>query len=202
MPIFKVGADTNKKATPARFFGKAKDGSPCLLLDAATIKIATKDIDKIKHLKRTAFCIGGYTYSDEPNTTLVITTPKGVSLMLKEDADKLAAQLNAATHTDFHIIGIAEPAAAGPSGTTPLYVHTYGKINGNFKAVRGSYNYGWEVIPEASASYPFAVVTASVTITHDVPKGYNRPSGNEVLIGDASGGEGVIATYPIFPEFV
>lgn len=201
MPIMKSAPGANK-VTPARFFGKAEDGSPCLIYDEAAVHSAFEQINKIKKLKRTAICIGGYTYSAEPNTTLVITTPKGVSLMLKEDADKLAAQLNAATHTDFHISGIAEPAAAGASGTAPLYVHTYGKINGNFEAVRGSYNYDWEVIPETSASYPFAVVTASVTITQDVPAGFNRPSGNEVLIGGASGGEGVVATYPVFPEFV
>ena len=196
-----MSAET-KPYAPVRFFCKAKDGSPWLLYDATVAEMAGKEIDNIKHLKRTAICIGGYTYSAEPNTTLVITTPDGVSPMLKEDADKLAAQLNADTHTDFHISGIAEPAAAGASGTAPLYVHTYGKINGDFEAVRGSYNYDWEVIPEASASYPFAVVTASVTITQDVPKGFNRPSGNEVLIGGASGGEGVVATYPVFPEFV
>lgn len=193
---------SQNKVTPARFFGKAEDGSPCLIYDVTAVHSTFREIDKIKHLKRTAICIGGYSYSTTPDTTLVITTPDGVSKMLKEDADKLAAQLNAAEHTDFHISGIAEPAAAGATGTAPLYVHTYGKINGDFKVVRGSYDYDWDVIPEASASYPFAILTASVTITQDVPTGFNRPSGNEVLIGGASGGEGVVATYPVFPEFV
>lgn len=201
MPVMKVGPGSNKVA-PVRFFGKAADGSPCLLCDAFTFEATEKNIDVIKQLKRTAVCIGGYSYSTTPDTTLVITTPKSVSKMLKEDADELAAQLNAAEHTDFHISGIAEPAAAGATGTAPLYVHTYGKINGDFKVVRGSYDYDWDVIPETSASYPFAVLTASVTITQDVPTGFNRPSGNEVLIGGASGGEGVVATYPVFPEFV
>lgn len=199
MPIMRIAPSPNKN-TPARFFGKAADGSPCLLFDGTAVKVAMKEFNKLTHLKRQVGCIGGYTYSTEPNTTLVITTPDGLSPMLKEDADNLAALLNATTHTNFHISGIAEPAAAGAAGTAPLYVHTYGKINGNFEVVRGTYDYDWDVTP-ADDTYPFAVLTASVTITQDVPTGFNRPSGNEVLIGGASGGEGVTATYPVFPEY-
>lgn len=161
--------------------------------------------DQLCHLKRPAVCVGGFSiyYTDTRANNppiLIITVPTALgSGMLKADADDLAAQLNAATHTDFSITGLARPVA---NDTAPLYVHCYGKITGNFEVVKGYVDENWDIVDSVGETFPFAVLKAPVTITHDVPEGYSRPQNDDILIGDETSTEGIYGKYPVFPEYL
>lgn len=172
---------------------------------AQIAKLDTDKMDKkeLLSLKNTTVCVGGFsvfydaTRSSNP-PILVITVPIDKdSGILKADADALAARLNAATHTDFHISGLALPLAID---TAPLYVHCYGKITGDFEVVRGYVNDTWDIVDE-DEPFPFAVLKAPITITHDVPEGYIRPFNDIILIGDEIGAKGIRAPYPVFPSY-
>lgn len=139
------------------------------------------DFDKLTHLKRYMTCSGNV--SD--GYLIIDSAGRG---MLKEDAIKLAEQLNASNPTTFHIEGIAN---ANADNKAPIMARIIGTITGNF-----------EVITIDAFGGSFATLKVPVTIESDVPSGYNPPGpDNTVSVGSESNLTGVNAPYPVFPEY-
>ena len=139
------------------------------------------DFDKLTHLKRDTPCSGNVSEG-----YLVINSPSGA--ILKEDAIKLAEQLNAANPTTFHIDGIAN---ANTTNKAPIMARIIGTITGNF-----------EVITMDELGGAFAILQVPATIESNVPSGYN-PIGpnNTVSVGSNNHLTGVSAPSPVFPEY-
>ena len=152
-------------------------------------------LDQLKHYKTMVQCTGeliireSKTRIEAPKTLKISVKVPWGSTLLTEDATNLAEQLNATTHTDFRLSGIAEPATVTADGAAPLYVTVKGTIDGNF-----------EVVSEQDSPI-YSSVNAPVTITQDVPNGYKLSAGADLVIGS---GEQVFPKYtfcPFFPEY-
>ena len=146
-----------------------------------TDKAEKSALDKLAHLKRTTQCIGEI----RDNTTLSISVNDNV--ILKEDADKLAEQLNAATHTNFDLQGYASSTQAN---SAVIYAIVSGTITGDFTVIN------FDPVPGT------AILEVPVTVTKDVPANYNRPTDATVSVGTASHTEGILVQCPVFPEYL
>lgn len=154
-----------------------------------------KMLDDLKHYKTVVRCVGdlitreSVTRSGAPKALKLFVQMPFSTGLLTEDATKLAAELNAANHTDFKLSGIAEPKTVTAAGATPLYVTVTGTIDGAF-----------EVVAEENAPI-FSSVNAPVTITQGVPEGYELPAGADVAIGSGSQLFPKWTSCPYFPLF-
>lgn len=143
------------------------------------------DFDKLTHLKRTVYCrgqISGNTLYINPESPINDTSS---AKLVTEDANSLAAKLNAEAHTSFLAKVTAYPTAPN---TTPAYVDIKGTISGDF-----------EVVP-AGGKPGFAFLRATAAITQNVPSGYKMPNDFRISVGDNYFTK-VIAPVPLFPEY-
>lgn len=148
------------------------------------------DFEKLAHLKMLSPCNASFLGG---NTTLQITPRPllgAVGYMLKEDADKLAAQLNSQPHTYFEITGLATSTT---QNAATIWASYSGTLQGDFEVVE---------VPVAPGEPNTYSLQIPATVTTDVPSGYNRPVAPEctILIGDETTGQSVVAQCPVFPK--